>query len=108
MTILAGFLKPSLAIFLGKIFTAMAYFGSGTANAKETLHEISIWCIALAALGFAIFLCEGGMLAGWIVFGERQARTVRQRMFTAMLDKDMEWYDLREDGMGSFLIRIQT
>lgn len=108
MSIAAGLCKAALAIIFGKIFNAMTNFGSGSVNSKDTLHEISIWCIALTGLGVAIFFCEGGLLAAWIWFGERQAKNVRHQMFTAMLDKDMEWYDLREDGMGSFLIRIQT
>jgi ATP-binding cassette subfamily B (MDR/TAP) protein 1 len=107
-TVLAGLVKPSLAIFFGEIFTAQTSFGAGTESARSTLNQISIWCLALTALGVAIFMFEGAMLAGWMAFGERQAKNVRQQMFTAMLNKDMEWYDLREDGMGSFLIRIQT
>jgi hypothetical protein len=29
-------------------------------------------------------------------------------MFEGLLDKEMEWYDLRQDGIGSLLIRMQT
>lgn len=108
ITVIAGILKPAAAIFYGKIFTSLANFGSGLIGGKETLHEVSIWCIALTSLGIAAWIVEGALLSSWIIFGELQAKTVRQQMFAGMLDREMEWYDLREDGVGSLLIRIQT
>jgi ATP-binding cassette subfamily B (MDR/TAP) protein 1 len=62
----------------------------------------------LTALGVAAWILEGILLSSWMVFGELQAQSARRKMFTGMLDKEMEWYDLREDGIGSLLIRIQT
>jgi len=59
-------------------------------------------------LGGAAWLIEGAFLSSWMVFGELQAKSVREQMFVEMLDKEMEWYDLRQDGIGSLLIRIQT
>jgi ATP-binding cassette subfamily B (MDR/TAP) protein 1 len=107
-TIGAGILKPISAIFFGNIFSALTKFGAGTLNGQETLEQISIWCIALVALGGGTWFFEGALLSTWMVFGELQAKSVREQMFTGMLKKDMEWYDLREDGIGSLLIRIQT
>jgi ATP-binding cassette subfamily B (MDR/TAP) protein 1 len=43
-----------------------------------------------------------------MAFGELQARTARREIFDSMLEKEMEWYDSREDGIGSLLIRLQT
>ena len=107
-TILAGLLKPTAAIFFGNIFSILAKFGGGTLDANGMLKEISTWCLALTILGLAAWVFEGFFLSAWIIFGELQAKSVRQKMFTGMLDKEMEWYDLREDGIGSLLIRIQT
>ncbi|KUJ18851.1 P-loop containing nucleoside triphosphate hydrolase protein [Mollisia scopiformis] len=42
------------------------------------------------------------------MFGELQAKSLRLQMFEGMLDKNMEWYDLRQDGVGALMIRIQT
>ena len=107
-TIGAGILKPISAIFYGNIFSALAKFGAGALNGQETLQQISKWCIALVAVGGGAWLFEGALLSTWMIFGELQAKSVREQMFTGMLEKDMEWYDLREDGIGSLLIRIQT
>lgn len=107
-TILSALLKPASAIFFGKIFSVLTKFGLGGLSGQETLHEISRWCIALVGLGGVAWLVEGTFLSSWMVFGELQAKSVREQMFIGMLDKEMEWYDLRDDGIGSLLIRIQT
>lgn len=106
-TIVAGIVKPVAAIFYGKAFGVLTNFGSGAANSTQTLHEISKWCIALTALGIAAWILGGALLSTWIIFGELQAKSARQQIFTGMVDREMEWYDLREDGIGSLLNRIQ-
>jgi ATP-binding cassette subfamily B (MDR/TAP) protein 1 len=105
---LTGVLKPTAAIFFGQIFSVLTEFGGGTLDAKDMLHGISIWCIALTALGISVWFTEGIFFSSWIIFGENQAKVVREKTFAALLDKEQEWYDLRDDGIGSLLIRIQT
>lgn len=107
-TLLSGLIKPALSIFYGKIFATLTQFGGGKQSGKETLHEISTWCLAVTALGIGAWLAEGGLMTMWIVYGELQAMSVRQEIFATMLDKDLEWYDSREEGIGAFLIRLQT
>ncbi|PVH77878.1 P-loop containing nucleoside triphosphate hydrolase protein [Cadophora sp. DSE1049] len=107
-SLLSALLKPALAIFFGKIFSIFTKFGLGILSGPEALIAISKWCIALVSLGGAAWLIEGSFLSSWMVFGELQAKSVREQMFVGMLDKEMEWYDLRQDGIGSLLIRIQT
>ncbi|KAF7893244.1 uncharacterized protein EAF02_000782 [Botrytis sinoallii] len=75
---------------------------------KRPYKQVSKWCIAITILGGAVWLFEGLFLCSWMVFGELQARSVRERMFAGMLEKDLEWFDLRKDGIGSLLIRIET
>ncbi|KAF7856120.1 hypothetical protein EAF04_010073 [Stromatinia cepivora] len=106
--IVSGILKPISAIFYGNIFSALTHFGSGGITAQETLHQVSKWCIAISVLGGAVWLFEGLFLCSWMIFGELQARSVREKMFAGMLEKDLEWFDLRKDGIGSLLIRIET
>lgn len=107
-TLISALLKPASAIFFGKIFSVLTKFGSGTLTGQETVDGIKGWCIALVALGGVAWISEGAFLNSWMVFGELQAKSVREQMFVGMLNKEMEWYDLRQDGIGSLLIRIQT
>ncbi|QSZ31249.1 hypothetical protein DSL72_000812 [Monilinia vaccinii-corymbosi] len=106
--IASGVLKPISAIFYGNIFGSLTDYGGGVITAQETLHRVSKWCIAISVLGGAVWLFEGLFLCSWVIFGELQARSVREKMFAGMLEKDLEWFDLRKDGIGSLLIRIET
>ncbi|KAL3421354.1 ABC a-pheromone efflux pump [Phlyctema vagabunda] len=107
-TIVAGAIRPASAICFGKIFDLLTSYGLGVLSASDTKSQISDWCIVLTAIGVASWLFEGTFLVAWIAFGELQAKSVRIKMFAGLLDKEMEWYDLREDGIGPLLIRIQT
>jgi ATP-binding cassette, subfamily B (MDR/TAP), member 1 len=107
-TIASSLLKPAAAIFFGNIFSSMTRYGAGTISIQVAVQQISKWCVALTALGVAAWLAEGVFLLSWMIFGELQAKSMREQIFTGMLDKNMEWYDLRNDGIGTLLIRIQT
>jgi ATP-binding cassette subfamily B (MDR/TAP) protein 1 len=108
LTTVSGAIKPAISIFLGYIFDELANFGSGSTMGDELLKNMSIWCIALTGLGIATMVVNGGFFSLWLVFGEMQAKSVRDKAFLSMLEKEMEWYDLRADGIGSLLVRIQT
>lgn len=58
-TLLAGVMKPASAIFFGNIFSVLSKYGAGNLTAQAALHQISIWCISLVALGVAAWIAEG-------------------------------------------------
>jgi ATP-binding cassette subfamily B (MDR/TAP) protein 1 len=107
-SIISAFLKPTGAIFYGKIFTVLINFGTGILSPNEALRQISQWCIALVILGAISWPIEGAFLSLWITFGELQAKSIREKMFESMLEKGMDWYDLRQDGIASLMTRMQT
>jgi ATP-binding cassette subfamily B (MDR/TAP) protein 1 len=43
----------------------------------------------------------------FLTFGELQARSARNRIFDALMSKDMAWYDTRETGTAALLPAIQ-
>ena len=47
-------------------------------------------------------------LAMWLAYGELQAKSARDRLFHGLLEKEIEWYDLRMNGIGALLPRLQT
>lgn len=108
LTILAGALKPAITILLGCVFDELSSFGAGNATGNKLQQNVSIWCIALTGLGVATMVVNGVFFSLWMVFGEMQARSVRDKAFVSMLEKEMEWYDLRAEGIGPLLVRIQT
>ncbi|KAI0881396.1 P-loop containing nucleoside triphosphate hydrolase protein [Annulohypoxylon maeteangense] len=107
-SLFSGALRTSLAILIGKIFGVISEFGSGQLSGPDTLGQVSSWCIILTLIGGAGWLVNFAFMFSWILFSELQAKNIRQRIFRAMLRKDMEWFDSQEDGVASLLVRMQT
>jgi ATP-binding cassette subfamily B (MDR/TAP) protein 1 len=105
---ISGALRPVLAIFLGYIFDELISYGAGSSDESRMIHNVSKWCTVLAGVGAATLLANGAFFALWLLFGEAQARTVRRQAFSSLLKKDMSWYDMKTEGIGSYLIRFQT
>ncbi|ELR05408.1 hypothetical protein VC83_03566 [Pseudogymnoascus destructans] len=104
----AGVIRPSMAIFMGFIFDDIAEYVTGSTNYSSMIKRISKWCIVLTGLGVGSCLANAGFFGLWLIFGESQAKQARQKLFTGLLRREMEWYDLRKDGISPVLIRIQT
>jgi ATP-binding cassette, subfamily B (MDR/TAP), member 1 len=104
----AGITGPALAIFFGKIFDAFSAYGSGAADGHVLMHKVSIDAIALCGLGGSVWLLKGGYFGLWMVFGELQAKNARDLLFQNLLEKDLEWYEMRTSGIGALLPRLQT
>ena len=108
LSIAAGIVTPALAIFLGKIFDLFTNFGAGEISGSDLMNEVSANALTLAALGAASGLLHAGYFVLWLVFGELQAKNIRERLFNGMLEKDMSWYDMRTDGIETLISRLQT
>ena len=108
LSISAGIVNPTLAIFLGKIFDLFTKFGAGEISGPDLVEKISTNTIVLAGLGTASGLLHAGYFMLWLVFGELQAKHVRERLFDGMLEKDMGWFDMRTDGIDTLVSRLQS
>ena len=101
-------LKTALAVVLGEIFDVISDYGLGERSSSGTLSAISRWSVILVGIGVGNWMANSAFLALWIIFGELQATSVRQGIFESLLSKDMAWFDSQEEGLSSFLVRIQT
>ena len=108
LTVAAGVLVPVSAIFLGKLFDAFSNFGADNSTGDELLEKVADNCIVLVSIGAATWVLNGGYFTLWLTFGELQARSVRELLFEDMLQKELEWFEMRKDGIGGFLPRLQT
>lgn len=93
---------------MGFIFDVIAQYVAGSVGHAAFMREVSKWCVILVGLGVASWILNSALFALWVTFGEIQAKNVREKMFAELLKRDMEWYDLRKDGVASLLVRIQT
>jgi ATP-binding cassette subfamily B (MDR/TAP) protein 1 len=107
LSALSGILLPALAIFFGKFFDAFSGFGAGTISDAEFTKKVLIDTYALIGLGGTTWLLKGGYFTIWLVFGELQAKSVRDALFQNLLERDLEWYESRTTGVGSLLSRLQ-
>lgn len=105
---LVGALTTAMSLLLGRIFAVITAFGSGNLTGSEAIDQVSSWCVLLAVIGGAAFLVNFAFMSSWIAFSELQARNIRSSMFRGLLNKEMEWFDTREDGIASLLVRMQT
>lgn len=106
--ILAGIAKPVLALFVGDIFNALSEFGAGTISGPQMTSTVNKWALATTLLGAVTWMSTGGMFWFWIIFGELQAQSARESIFKGLLNNEMEWFDLREDGVSTLMTRIQA
>ena len=108
LSAVSGILPAALAIFLGKYFDALANFGAGAINDHELVQKIQTSTYGLIAIGGATWLMKGGFFTLWLIFGEMQAKNVRDILFQCLLQKDLKWFEMRSTGVGSLLSRSQT
>jgi len=104
----SGIIKPGVAVLLGRIFNNFTAFGAGNIDRDELILEVSAACIALTVLGSVSWLLSGGYFVLWVIFGELQAKSARNKLFQGMIAKDIEWYDTRKNGIRALITRIQT
>ena len=108
LSVASGIITPALSIFFGKVFDCFTTFGAGTISGADLLKKISTYGLALLGLGSASGLLNAGYFTFWLLFGELQAQSARDKLFNGMLEKEMEWYDMRKSGIGTLISRLQT
>lgn len=108
LSLAAGLILPVTAIFFGRVFNNFSDYAAGKIEATIFTRELTGNIYALLVLGAATFVLKGGLFNFWLQFGEMQARCVREELFRTLLEKDLEWYDLRTSGVETLLTRTQT
>ncbi|KAG9926134.1 putative ABC transporter, partial [Aureobasidium melanogenum] len=100
----AGGITPAQSYLLGKAFNAFTNSNSPSA----VLSSVTNYTIYLVALGVGSWLVHSVFFSAWLAFGELQANSARERLFLGMLDKEIEWYDMRKNGIGALIPRLQA
>jgi ATP-binding cassette subfamily B (MDR/TAP) protein 1 len=104
----AALTLPAFAIVYGLVFRQFASFGSGQMTGPELLRNASKYCTYLTALAAINWFANSIYFASYLTFGELQASSARNRIYTALLRKDMAWYDTRQSGITALLPSIQS
>lgn len=107
-SVASGIVIPTLAILLGKLFDQFTKYGGEKIDGHTLVHKVSVYGLYLAALGSGAILLNASYFGLWLVYGELQAKNVRDKLFEGLLEKDMEWFDMRNAGVNTLLSRLQT
>lgn len=105
-SIIAGCIVPAESYLFGKVFGEFAKFGGGAITKEIFVDNVDKYCVWLAMLGAVAWLLHGGDFSSWTLYGSVQAAHARDRLFMAMLDRDMEWFDMRKHGVSALLARL--
>jgi ATP-binding cassette subfamily B (MDR/TAP) protein 1 len=100
----SGAITPAQSYLLGKAFNTFTSSGSPS----NILKTVSNYALYLATLGVGSWLTHFVFFSAWLAFGELQANSARERLFLGMLDKEIEWYDMRKTGIGAMIPRLQA
>ncbi|TKA32476.1 hypothetical protein B0A50_01584 [Salinomyces thailandicus] len=104
----AGAVMPIEAYLTGKIFDGFSSYALGKYTAAQFLDHQKKYIIYQTALSGGSWLLHSLEFMFWLAFGELQAKSARDRLFHGLLEKDIEWYDMRKNGIGALLPRLQT
>ena len=105
---IAGALDPAKSYLMGKAFGGFTSYASGTLHGDGFIHLEKKYVYYLLIVSGGAWICSFLELTCWLAFGELQAKSARDRLFDGLLRKEIEWYDLRKNGIGALLPRIQA
>ncbi|KAI1614178.1 ATP-binding cassette, subfamily B, member 4 [Exophiala viscosa] len=105
-SVAAGLLQPTMAIVLGKFFNNFSEYAAGRIDGATLMKDCLIGVYALLGLGPCTLLLKGGMFVCWVKFGEMQAKSVRELLFSSLLARDIEWFDVQSTGMPTSLSQM--
>lgn len=107
-SVIAGLAAPFTAFLTGKVFNGFTEYAAGQWS-KEKLHNEEIkYIIFLVCVAVAKSMIHSLDFTLWMSFGELQAKSARDRLFYGLLEKNTEWYDMRKNGIGALLPRLQA
>lgn len=105
--IIAALTLPVFAIVYGFIFRDYTDYAAGTSDSEALVDRITKNCILLCAVVAVNWVSNSVYYFFSLSFGELQARSARDRIFNALMKKDMTWYDTRNIGTAAFLSVVQ-
>ena len=105
--VVAALAMPVFAILYGLIFREYTNYGAGKTDSNGLIDNMTRICIILTGVATLTWITQSVYFFFFLTFGELQARSARNRIFDALMKKDMTWYDMRESGIAAFLPTIQ-
>ncbi|USP82473.1 putative ABC transporter [Curvularia clavata] len=107
-TTVAALTMPTFAIVYGFIFEQYTLYGAGSVDNHTLMSNMSRYCVVLAAICALNWASNSFHYFCFLTFSELQARSARNKIFNALIEKDMAWFDTRSIGMAAFLPTVRA
>jgi ATP-binding cassette, subfamily B (MDR/TAP), member 1 len=104
----AGACVPATAFVTGKLFDGFTTYASGGFEPDAFMTHQKKYIVYLVAISLATWFFKACEFVFWLAFGELQAKSARDRLFHGLLGREIEWYDMRKNGIGALLPRLQA
>ena len=98
---------PVFAVIYGLIFRDYTSYGAGAFDGSALRSKVARYCLILTGVATLNWVANSFYFFFFLTFGELQVRSARNKIFDALLRKDMAWYDTRVKGIAAFLPGIQ-
>jgi ATP-binding cassette subfamily B (MDR/TAP) protein 1 len=98
---------PAFSIIYGLIFRAYTEYGTGNLDSEALRSSVTRYCLILTSIASLNWIVNSFYFFFFLTFGELQARGARNRVFDALIRKDMTWYDTRETSVAALLPTVQ-
>ncbi|CAK5264612.1 unnamed protein product [Mycena citricolor] len=98
-SLVAGAIAPFMTLVVGQAFNAFARFDqslpANQASKDRLMHSMTVSALELVGLAVGSVLLSSLMSSLWIWTGEQNVRAVRRRIYSAVTQKDMVWFDAK-------------
>lgn len=99
---------PAQNLFVGELFEGFTMFQTGAIDRDEFMRREIKYVLYVTGVAACSWLFHSLEFMLWLANGELQAKSARDRLFHGLLEKEIEWYDLRKNGIGALLPRLQA
>ncbi|KAJ6597005.1 P-loop containing nucleoside triphosphate hydrolase protein [Mycena vulgaris] len=104
-SLVAGAIAPFMTLVIGQAFDAFAKFprvpNPPQAAKDDLLHAMAIAAFELIGLAFGSVALSSVMSSLWIWTGEHNVMALRKRVYAAVTQKDMVWFDTKMGAEGT-------
>ncbi|KAF3004084.1 hypothetical protein E8E13_003217 [Curvularia kusanoi] len=104
----AAAILPIFSVIYGLVFGAYSDYGTGEVNGDQLMREVTRLCLIMTGIAAANWVLNSIFFFLFLLFGELQAQSARNRVFEVLIRKDLEWFDMSESGITALLPTIQT
>ena len=105
--VIGGVASPAQSLLLGKAFGLFTSYASGSINRATFLAQETDYVYYMLAIGLGSWFVHFLFFTAWLTFGELQAKSARDRLFHSLLCKEIAWFDMRKNGVGALIPRLQ-